>query len=350
MPAETFTGSNGDPWPSPWTTVSGGSEIQSGRGQQTTPTGIYNSAENRYNTTLTDVRVDVIVRFPQVGNGSQRINIRWNPFTGNGYRLLMPTDYNGFQLLRVDAYVETPIHEEFTTVWAVDTDYWVAFEAVGTTLRARRWPVGASEPSTWTLSGTDATYASGDVSLVTVNAALGGAILGTWDDVTIAAPSPGAVPSGIGVSVTPGSTATAINATAGPAGRTVPASAGQPTSALVGATPLGTSAPALLGMATTAPSRTALPAGVTVLVAAGSPSAQLNRAALAAGLTATATAGTPAVLSLVQAAPTGLAVAAAVGMPSPLPPPETSSPNPPLVSVSRVNVLVSTARSHHLID
>jgi hypothetical protein len=130
-------------------------------------------------------RVDATVRFPAVTNVSMRINVRWDPNTGNGYRLIMPTDYDGFQLVRVDAYTETPLHEEFTLNWAVNTNYRVAFEFFGQTLRAKRWAVGDAEPGTWNLSTTDSAYTSGDVALVTVVSGSGGTVHGLWDDVTI---------------------------------------------------------------------------------------------------------------------------------------------------------------------
>jgi hypothetical protein len=182
----TFAGSDNAAWPSPWTQVSGTSRIATNRGEQTTPTGAFNASENRANVVITDGRVDATLRFPALTNRSQRINVRWNPATGNGYRLLVPTDYAGFQLLRVDAYTETPLQEEFTSTWSAATDYKVAVEFTGTTIRAKKWLASGSEPGTWNLSATDATYTSGDVALVTVNGTSGGAVTGLWDDVTVA--------------------------------------------------------------------------------------------------------------------------------------------------------------------
>lgn len=269
---ETFTGTDGAAWPLPWSTVSGTSSIQSGRGQQTSPTTAYTSAENRANVTASNVRVDTTVRFPAVGNGSQRINIRWNPFTGNGYRLLMPTDYAGFQLLKVTAYVESPIQEEFSTVWAAGVDYRVAFEATGTTIRAKRWLAGNSEPGAWALSGTDATYASGDVSLVTVNAAAGGAFVGTWDDTTIVVSQPAgttingtsALTSASALTGSASSIRQASASVASPSGLTAAASVRVSRSASM------TSASALSASTTTAVSAAASPASVSTVSAVAS--------------------------------------------------------------------------------
>ena len=49
----------------------------------------------------------------------------------------------------------------YTTDWQMDAWYSVRLEAVGTTIRARVWPRGGTEPGTWHLSATDTRYASG---------------------------------------------------------------------------------------------------------------------------------------------------------------------------------------------
>ncbi|HVH11630.1 MAG TPA: hypothetical protein VM759_01190, partial [Longimicrobium sp.] len=45
--------------------------------------------------------------------------------------------------------------------WTLDTWYSVRLQAVGTTIRARVWPRGETEPETWQLSATDSRYVSG---------------------------------------------------------------------------------------------------------------------------------------------------------------------------------------------
>lgn len=180
-----FTGTNGAAWPAPWTSAGGTATIQTNRGQQTTPTGAFTSTESGAGLTLPAGRVDAIVRIPAVPSVSPRINVRWNAGTGNGYRLIIPTDYAGFQLMKVTAYTETPLCEEFITAWAANTDYRVAVEFTGRIIRAKRWPAANPEPDLWQLSAADTTYTTGDVALVTVNGAGGGALSALWDDVTI---------------------------------------------------------------------------------------------------------------------------------------------------------------------
>ncbi|HEX6913085.1 MAG TPA: hypothetical protein VF142_21930, partial [Longimicrobium sp.] len=56
------------------------------------------------------------------------------------------------------AYVQLGSH---ATDWQLDEWYAVRLEAVGTTIRARVWPRGQTEPVVWQLSATDLRYPSG---------------------------------------------------------------------------------------------------------------------------------------------------------------------------------------------
>ncbi len=182
----SFTGTDGTAWPSPWSQVSASSSIRSNRGQQSTPgTGTWLAVENRANQTITDASIIATAYFSSVTNVSQRINLRWNPNTGNGYRLTLTPSYNGIQLMKVTAYNETVLQERFDVIWTATTDYKIRIEAEGSTIRARRWLASATEPATWDVSATDATYDSGDVSLVTVNMDTAAIATGNWDDVTV---------------------------------------------------------------------------------------------------------------------------------------------------------------------
>lgn len=180
-----FTGGNGDAWPAPWTTVSGTMTIQTNRGQQATPAGAYTSAEARANLTLPAGRVTATLRYPTVPGPSGRINVRWNPNTGNGYRLILPTDYNGMQLVKVTSYVESALCEEFISAYPAATDIKVAVEFTGRIIRAKWWLAAGSEPAIWHLAAVDATYTTGDVALVTVNGEAGGTQLAQWDNVLV---------------------------------------------------------------------------------------------------------------------------------------------------------------------
>lgn len=183
--SSAFTGSDGAAWPAPWLSNGGTATINSNRGQLTTGTGAYASSEMTAGLSVTDVRADVTVRFPTVAGQSARINLRWDRVTGNGYRLIMPTEYNGFQIMKVSGFVETPLQEEFSSIWAVTTDYKVAFEASGKYLKAKRW-TGPTEPAGWDLIVEDTTYTgAGDVALVAVSGSTGGARSIQYDDALI---------------------------------------------------------------------------------------------------------------------------------------------------------------------
>lgn len=180
-----FTGADGASWPSPWTNNGGTATIQSNRGQITSPATAWTGGEMRANVTAATGRIDATVRFPAVPGNSARINVRWDPAAGNGYRLIIPTDYAGFQLVKVTGFAETPLSEEFVSTWAAGTDYRVAVEWTGSTIRAKKWLASGSEPSGWNLVATDSAYSTGDVSLVALNNADGLAVSVLWDDVTI---------------------------------------------------------------------------------------------------------------------------------------------------------------------
>lgn len=77
--------------------------------------------------------------------------------TSNGY-LCRYSGSGAFQILRLAATDVTIA----TTPWTptVGTFYWIRFDVQGSTLQARFWQDGTSEPSTWNLTVTDTTYAS----------------------------------------------------------------------------------------------------------------------------------------------------------------------------------------------
>lgn len=179
----SFTGTNGSSWPSPWN-VSTGHTIQNNRGQQTTPATAWTDSAALASTPLSNGRVDATVRFTAATGASARIDVRFNTSTGNGYRIIMPTDYTGFQLIRVTNWAETEIDADFSIAWAANTDYRIAFEFDGSTIRARRWVSGTAEPSTWALEATDTAHVTGDTRLVTVTSTATPATV-LWDSVKI---------------------------------------------------------------------------------------------------------------------------------------------------------------------
>lgn len=89
--------------------------------------------------------------------------------TANRYHLIM----NGSNRLEIAktfegsfSYIAQPSFS-----WSADTWYWLRFRLIGTSLKAKAWVYGASEPSSWIADATDASLASGKIGFSTYNTA-----------------------------------------------------------------------------------------------------------------------------------------------------------------------------------
>lgn len=80
------------------------------------------------------------------------------------YARLRSGPANGLVLGKYTAGVSTALAQEGSS-YAADTWHWIRLQASGTTIRAKRWLLGAAEPASWTLSVTDADHASGWVGI-----------------------------------------------------------------------------------------------------------------------------------------------------------------------------------------
>lgn len=180
-----FTGANGASWPSPWTVVDGSGALQSGYGQIATATAEWTTAAMRANQSVAAGSVEAIVRTPSLANGVSCIDIRYDPATGNGYRLIIGWYYGGFELLRVDGWATTPIASATSIPWTANTDFRVRVEFDGTTLRAKYWRASDSEPGAWALTANDAAYGSGDICLRSNSNAGAASMTSLWDNVDI---------------------------------------------------------------------------------------------------------------------------------------------------------------------
>lgn len=65
-----------------------------------------------------------------------------------------------FRLIRVHSNTTSTLVDA-TLAWAVDTEYWIRLKVSGTSLSAKVWAYGATEPSTWTLTSTDSNLDTG---------------------------------------------------------------------------------------------------------------------------------------------------------------------------------------------
>lgn len=179
-----FTGTNGAAWPSPWIKGNGTLTIQSNRGQQVTPAVQWNDANAYAGQSLGDGRVTATIRFPAATGATQRVNARFNTATGNGYGFYLTPEWAQVQVVKITAWSETVLQQVDGVTLTANTDYRVAFDLTGSTIKAKWWPAASAEPATWNVTVTDTTYTSGDVRLVTV-ATAAAAATGLWDDVLI---------------------------------------------------------------------------------------------------------------------------------------------------------------------
>lgn len=70
-----------------------------------------------------------------------------------------------FRIGRFNGSTSYSVLADTAFAWVANTWYWIKFEAVGTTIRAKIWEDGDPEPGSWTLSTTDANIASGRVGV-----------------------------------------------------------------------------------------------------------------------------------------------------------------------------------------
>lgn len=81
----------------------------------------------------------------------------------NGYYFQMFENGSGDSGLVIEKWVSnsySAISGE-TISWSADTWYWVRFQVSGSTLRAKIWEDGSSEPGSWTITGSDSSISSG---------------------------------------------------------------------------------------------------------------------------------------------------------------------------------------------
>ena len=177
-----WPGSNGDPWPSPWTFAgtSGFSATQNGSGAGiiTPPASISDHAYG-YPSSLSLVDVDVTARVSASAPGYQtRFTLRWdgtiaagNP--ANCYLVLNRPGRNSGVYVVNGAGSTTLL----TSLTNVSGDYRWRLQAQGTALRVKRWASAGSEPGSWTWTGTDSTLtAAGRVGVGVLRSSPGGAL------------------------------------------------------------------------------------------------------------------------------------------------------------------------------
>jgi hypothetical protein len=171
-----FTGTNGAPWPSPWTTslltgtTGGAIDIQSNRGRLRAHDGAYRRARCvASGSAFSDGRVEFRVRFTGVTEQYAYLWFRvqtWGDEAFNlpGYSLHFGVHNpwgSKVSLVRGGGVSEVALVET-TVTWESGVDYNVVVEASGSALRAKVWKASEAEPGVWTLEASDSAFASGE--------------------------------------------------------------------------------------------------------------------------------------------------------------------------------------------
>lgn len=194
---EAWTGTNGAAWPGQWSGRGvGGSAahtIQTNRGRQQASGASYTVAVAVLAGTYG--ALDLLVSFAPDSTAESYNSIVYRfgenagagiPFEGYTVNFYRVGGGFGVELYRTDTEggVDAPL--DSAAIGSPSTGrYWVRIRAVGSTHQVRVWADGGAEPGTWTLEGTDGTYASGGVALLTVNGDSTTARYVDWDGLVV---------------------------------------------------------------------------------------------------------------------------------------------------------------------
>lgn len=193
--SETWTGTNGAAWnATTWPTIdftsSSTATIQTNSGEAN-PGGAGFARVRALSNSGNMADVDLTIQFTMPGAGAEQyhsINVRhdglWsgggtgnNPL--NGYRLMVFDDF--YEVSRYAAGVKTTLATPAKT-WDVNP-WFVRWQLEGTAIRARIWQ--GAEPGTWEVDTTDATHATGILSMVSLNGTTSTARPIRWDNLLV---------------------------------------------------------------------------------------------------------------------------------------------------------------------
>jgi hypothetical protein len=136
-----------------WTKLTGNNtpSVASNEGVLNLPTGTtYMQIGTK---TPVDAELRVRLSFPNLGDAGG-VFARYSSGQ-NGYAFHMGS--GGLQIVKIVNGVETILgFQSFS--FTINTFYWLAFRLTGSTLQAKAWQDGTTEPTTWNLTRTDTTY------------------------------------------------------------------------------------------------------------------------------------------------------------------------------------------------
>lgn len=197
---ETWTGTTGAAWSaSNWSNTSA-CTIQTNRGR-IAPSGAYVSGSAYFSGMAATRNTDVLVTFRQSAINESYLTISAqapasvNPNTtywgnyGYGVEITVASGASTVKLFRLPtATTQTQVASASGPTMTAATDYKLRFQTVGGLIQARVWAAAGAEPSTWTVSYSDATPLTdaGVVRLHTMTDA-SGTNNSEFDDLTVTA-------------------------------------------------------------------------------------------------------------------------------------------------------------------
>lgn len=178
---DTFTRANASGWGtassgSTWAT-STGSPTLSTASNEGHATGITAMAAMALGS-VTSANAEGLVRVKTNNTSSTRMGVMLRQTASNTfYHSRLSSNANNMTISKVVSGTNTDLFTAAFTVTA-GSSYWIRFKIVGTNLYGRAWPDGSSEPTTWTVSGTDSSIAGAGGFGLTINASSSAT---TWD-------------------------------------------------------------------------------------------------------------------------------------------------------------------------
>jgi hypothetical protein len=192
VPSETWTGTNGDAWPSPWV-ISGGAggsaDIQSNQGRMIAPTTNFEATRAEWVTQADGVLTVTMTLTNPVNVQYPAVVFRgdaWNTSTGgdptNGYFAEYEAFAGTLRIIKVTAGSRTTLGS-FSHAASNGVDVHLKVYAVESTICARIWNDGSGEPSTWGIDVVDSAHTTGFWALTQGGQGSNGVI--TWDSLTL---------------------------------------------------------------------------------------------------------------------------------------------------------------------
>lgn len=204
LATETWTATNGAAWPAQWTTSisAGGSgtiDVQSNQGRMQVTTGSFTDAFAVLAGTAADLDLTIKAQVTATGGGgSIVVQVAFRRQSESDKYALNEDETGTLSFVRYVGGVATTLASTTNPI-TFTTAHWMRIRAVGSSLQAKVWLVGNSEPVGWTLSTTDTTFTSGAVRLQFEGGSAALTKSAVWDDLTLT------TVGGVAVSVTSGS-------------------------------------------------------------------------------------------------------------------------------------------------